>query len=151
MEHLGFAVTLFAAAAALALLEIEIEGDRGWASGLPTWRVQNRWTRVLLGSRALTGYHLYAHLFVLVMAHLPFGLGLVPFGWSAELRVVAFLILFWILEDFLWFVFNPAFGIRRFTREHVWWHGPSWWGIMPREYWVFAPLGVGIYALSWRI
>ena len=29
--------------AAFAQLEIQIEGNAGWARGLPTWRVENRW------------------------------------------------------------------------------------------------------------
>ena len=48
-------------------------------------------------------------------------------------------------------VFNPAYGLWRFTREHAWWHAPSWWGIMPREYWVFTPVGIGLYAASWML
>lgn len=149
MIHLAFVFGLIAAAAFFALLEIQVEGRAGWASNLPTWRVENRWTRLLLGSRAITGYHVYAHLFVLVALHLPFALGLAPLTWQAEARVLAFLILFWILEDFLWFVFNRDFGIARFTREHVWWHAPAWWWIMPREYWIFAPIGLALYILSW--
>src|SRR5687767_7516310 len=97
---------LLACASAFALLEIQIEGTSGWASGLPTWRLENRWTRLFLGSRVLSGYHLYVHVFVLLMLHLPYALYLVPFSWASELRLVAFLILFWILEDFLWFVLN---------------------------------------------
>lgn len=147
--HIFFAITLLASAGVFALLEIQIEGGSGWASGLPTWKLENRWTRFFLGSRALTGYHLYAHLFLLLLVHLPFGLSLIPFSWAVELRILSFLVLFWILEDFLWFVLNSRFGIARFTREHVWWHAPSWWGFMPREYWVFIPVGIALYVSSW--
>jgi hypothetical protein len=147
--HFAFVAFLAAAAAVFALLEIQIEGSSGWASALPTWRMQNRWTRLVMGSRALTGYHLYVHLFVLLLLHLPFALGLAAPTLAAEARILAFLVLFWILEDFLWFVFNPEFGVRRFTREHAWWHAPAWWWIMPREYWVFTPVGVALYLWSW--
>lgn len=148
--HFVFVIALLAASAIFALLEIEIEGSAGWASGLPTWRLENRWTRRILGARALTGYHLYIHLFVLLLAHLPFALGLVPFSATMELRILSFLILFWLIEDYLWFVFNPAFGWRRFRREHIWWHAPNWWWLMPRDYWIFGPLGILLYILSWR-
>lgn len=148
MEHLAFAATVAAAAAFFALLEIQIEGPDGWAAGLPTWRVENRWTRWFFSSRPLTGYHLYVHLFIIVVVHAPYGLGFVAPSWRAEGRILAFLILFWVLEDFLWFVLNPAFGIRRFTREHVWWHAPTWIWIMPRDYWVFLPIGVALYVVS---
>jgi hypothetical protein len=150
VPHLVFAGAVLAAAAFFALLEIQIEGGNGWASSLPTWRLENRWTRVFFGRRALTGYHLYVHLFVLVLLHLPYALALTTPSWAVEARIVAFLVLFWVIEDFLWFVFNPAFGLRRFTPEHAWWHAPSWWWIAPREYWIFTPLAVALYLWSWR-
>jgi hypothetical protein len=148
VQHLWFTAAVAAAAAAFALLEIQIEGGAGWAANLPTWRVENRWTRLFFSSRPLTGYHLYVHLWVLVMVHLPFALGFAPASWAGEARILAFLVFFWIAEDFLWFVLNPEFGIRRFTRGHIWWHAPTWWWIAPRDYWVFAPLGGVLYWLS---
>ncbi|MEX2570003.1 MAG: hypothetical protein WD737_01790 [Gemmatimonadota bacterium] len=149
MIHAAFIVALLSAAAIFALLEIQVEGSAGWASALPTWRFENRWTRRLLGARAVTGYHLYAHLFVLIALHLPYAFGFAVPGLRAEARILSFLTLFWILEDFLWFVFNPSFGIRRFTAEHASWHAPAWWWIMPREYWIFGPIGVWLYVWSW--
>ncbi|HET9986091.1 MAG TPA: hypothetical protein VFQ38_20995 [Longimicrobiales bacterium] len=151
MQHLLFAGGLTAAAALFALLEIQIEGREGWAAGLPTWRIRNAWTRRLLGAREVTGYHVYFQLFVLVMAHLPYLVAAVPPSLALELRILAFLILFWVLEDFLWFVFNPAYGLRRFRREEVWWHAATWWGVMPRDYWIFTPIGLALYVWSWRL
>lgn len=145
MQHVMFFGLVTAAAVTFALLEIQIEGRHGWASKLPTWRVENRWTRRLLGARAVTGYHVYIHLFVLLLAHLPYAVVPGAWTWSVELRILAFLILFWVLEDFLWFALNPGWGIRRFRPEFVWWHAPNWWGPMPRDYWLFLPLGVGCY------
>lgn len=148
MSDALFAAGVLAAATVFALLEIQIEGSAGWASGLPTWRWENRWTRRLAGARAITGYHLYVHLFVLVMAHAAYLMGMAEPSWRGEGRIIAFLIFFWVAEDYLWFVFNPAFGARRFRREHVWWHAPTWWWIMPRDYWIFLPLGAWLYAWS---
>lgn len=148
MQHFLFFGSLACAAAAFALLEIQIEGGAGWAAALPTWRRQNRWTRALLGGRPLTGYHLWCHVFVLTAVHLPFGMGLAAWSWRAEARVAAFLVLFWILEDFLWFVFNPAYGLHGFTQRRAVWHAHAWWGFMPREYWIFLPVGSALYALS---
>jgi hypothetical protein len=150
MVHLGFAAALAASATFFALLEIQIEGPHGWARQLPTWRIDNRWTRLVFGSRPMTGYHFYVHLFLLVLLHLPYALGFTAPSWAAEARIAAFWIAFWILEDYLWFVFNPAFGASRFRREHIWWHAPAWWWIMPREYWLGVPIAVALYLLSWR-
>ena len=47
--------------------------------------------------------------------------------------------LFWITEDFLWFVLNPAFGPAKFSPANVPWH--RYWiaGAVPVDYLV-APL-----------
>jgi hypothetical protein len=145
VHHLIFLFYLLATAFVFARVEIEIEGPEGWAANLPTWRIHNKWTKLLYGSRPLTGYHLWMQVFVLLLVHAPFGMGLIPWAWPAELRVIGFYILFFLLEDFLWFVLNPAFGLKRFRREHIWWHAPTWWWIMPRDYWVFGALGIGMY------
>jgi hypothetical protein len=145
MEHLILFTYLVITAFAFAKVEIEIEGPHGWAATLPTWRICNRWTKIFYGSRPLTGYHLWLQLFVFLIAHLAFPLGLSAWSWAMELRVIGFVILFFLVEDFLWFVVNPAFGIRRFRAEHIWWHAPTWWWIMPRDYWVFSIVGCGAY------
>ncbi len=147
--HLLFAGFLVVASTLFALLEIEIEGPTGWAHNLPTWRIENRWTRLLFGARPITGYHVYVQLFLAVLLHAPYAFGFVQPSWSNELRILAFAMLFWVLEDFLWFVFNPAYGLRAFTRDRIWWHAPNWWWIMPRDYWIFTPAGIACYLLSW--
>lgn len=146
MQDLLFLLTVAAAAAAFAALEVQIEGDAGWAASLPTWRYEGlSW---LLGGRPLTGYHLYCHAFVLIAAHLPYGFGFVAPSLRAEARILAFVILFWIVEDFLWFVINPAYGVRGFTKARATWHAHAWWWFMPREYWIFLPAGIGLYVFS---
>ena len=145
MQHLILAVYLVAAAFTFAKVEIEIEGPNGWAENLPTWRISNRWTKIFYGSRPLTGYHFWLQIFVFLLSHLPFALRIAPWTWPMELRVIGFVILFFIVEDFLWFAVNPAYGLRRFRREHIWWHAPTWWWFMPRDYWVFFFVGCAIY------
>ncbi len=61
------------------------------------------------------------------MAHPPYLLGAAPLSWPLEFRILSFLTLFWVL-DLLWFVFDPAFGLRRFRRDPIWWRAPGWWG-----------------------
>src|SRR5262245_178201 len=135
---------LVAAAACLAMIEIQIEGAAGWAQNLPTWRVENGWLARLFPGRPLTGYHLWLLVFVLLVAHLPFAFGL-PWTLRFESRALAFVFLFWVVEDFLWFALNPAFGIRRFRKEHIAWHRQAWWWIAPRDYWIATAIGIALY------
>ena len=149
LHQLIYLSYLLIAAFVFARLEIEIEGPDGWAANLPTWRICNKWTNLLYGSRPLTGYHLWVQAFVFVLVHAPFGMGFAKWSWMGEMRVIGFLILFFLVEDFLWFVLNPAFGLKKFRREHIWWHAPTWWWIMPRDYWVFGALGLAMYSASY--
>lgn len=144
MDHALWVGALLVLSFLFAKVEIEIEGGDGWAEKLPTWRVQNRLTDLLYGGRPLTGYHLWVQLFVLVFCHVPFAFGL-PITLKNEALVVAFMILFWILEDFLWFVVNPKFGIRKFKASEIWWHRKAWWLVAPREYFVMGALSVFLY------
>ncbi len=143
-----FLIVLLLTAWAFAHVEVQIEGPHGWATSLPTWRIENRWTRIFYSSKPLTGYHLYVQLFTLALVHLP--LCVVAPSWHVEARILSFFTLFWVIEDFLWFLLNPAFGLKRFKAEHIWWHADTWWWIMPRDYWIFTPVGIGLYVLSCR-
>ena len=99
---------------------------------------------VLLG-RPVTGYHFWLIIFVFSILHVPY-LFLTP-TWTTELQILSFNCLFWVLEDFLWFVRNPAYGIANFTPEKIWWH-KVWWGVMPRDYYVGSLAGAALYAVS---
>jgi len=70
--------------------------------------------------------------------------------WSLQLeaRVVACVMLFWVTEDFLWFVINPAFGLRRFRAEIVHWHKHWRWGA-PIDYWIFGALSALLFWYAW--
>jgi len=151
MEHAAFAAYLLLCASLYALFEIQIEGKEGWAAALPTWRVDIGWAKILYGKRPLTGFHVFGLLFVFTVVHLPYALCLCAPSWGYELRILGFVVLFWVTEDFLWFVYNPHYGIRRFKAEAIWWHRPAWWLIMPRDYWIAIPLGLGLYLLSVRV
>lgn len=121
-----------------AHVEIQIEGRDGWAGKLPTWRLPARhWvSRLFFGGREATGYHVWIQLFVLSLFHM--GYLFMPFGLSSELIILAMFILFWIFEDFLWFVLNPAYGIKAFKKDSIPWHKGAWWGCAPREYFIMG-------------
>ena len=129
-----------------AKLEIAIEGDAGWASSLPTWRIEEHWMLDWFwGGRAMTGYHAWAFSLVALFFHFPLIFS-AAFSWVTEARAMACIMVFWVTEDFLWFVLNPAFGLSRFSKLHAHWH-KNWTLGAPIEYWIFLPLGLGL--LSW--
>ena len=123
-----------------AKVEIQIEGDCGWAENLPTWRIERHWLLdIFWGGRPMTGYHAWAFSFMALVFHLSVFLG---GKWTLplEARILGSLMLFWACEDFLWFVINPAFGIRKFRPEHIPWHKHWCWGV-PVDYLVFTVFG----------
>lgn len=119
-----------------ANVEIQIEGAAGWAANLPTWRIENHWLLdIFWGGRPMTGYHAWVFSFMFLVFHLGV---FISTGWSirVECRILASLMLFWIIEDFLWFILNPAFGVQNFTPEKVPWH-KKWFLHIPVDYWTF--------------
>jgi len=143
MDLVALILFLFVAALSFAWIELNTEGTKGagWAEDLPTWRITDPWIVALWSGRPLTGYHLSILIFVFIMVHFPFVLGL-DWSWALERRVLGFYILFWVLEDWLWFVINPAYGLKRFKKECIWWHAPRWWKGAPLDYWIFTPIGI---------
>src|SRR6185369_8078240 len=148
---LALLLFVIAIAAVVAELEIQIEGEKGWAGALPTWRINNKATSFILGGayHPLTGYHFFLGLFVITFFHFPFVLGL---SWSGaiEFKIIAAFSLFWLIEDFLWFVFNPSFGISRFKPGEIPWH-QRWIWRLPFSYYKFFLLSLLFYTLSLSI
>jgi hypothetical protein len=133
-------------AVVLALWEVQIEGGDGWVAKLPTWRISRGWVLRFTGGRPLTGYHVFLTVFLLSMVHLP--LFFVPWHWRLEALLLGFYVGMFLLEDFFWFAFNPAYGIRNFRRGKIWWHR-GWWGPVPALYWVLAILATGLWWAGW--
>ena len=133
-----------------AHVEIEIEGTAGWAVNLPTWRIEHHWLLDLFwGGRPMTGYHAWVFSFMFVFFHFP----MVASGrasWRSEAHALGCIMLFWIVEDFLWFVFNPGFGMARFNAIEVVWH-KRWLWSAPIEYWMFLPIAaLLLWYGTWR-
>lgn len=121
-----------------AKVEIQIEGPNGWAESLPTWRIDEHWLLdIFWGGRPMTGYHAWVFTFMMLVFHLPvFMHGLDQWTLKEEARIIASLQIFWTVEDFLWFVLNPAYGISKFSRHMIPWH-KKWFLFMPVDYWTF--------------
>jgi len=130
-------IYVFILASLLAILEIQIEGAQGWAMNLPAWRPsRDKWYvkayEKFMSGREFTGYHLIMFTFVLFIFHLPYVFGL-SFSLEHWLKTISFFLIFTILWDFLWFVFNPHYPLKRFTGQHIWWH-KKWLGGLPADY-----------------
>jgi hypothetical protein len=130
----------------LGAVEIEIEGAHGWAERLPTWYRRRGPVATVygwcMGGRPLTGYHVFAALVVLLPLHLPYFRG-DPWSAGAEAHTVAVFLVLTVFADYLWFVLNPAYTVRRFRRGNVWWFRGPWLGPFPGEY----ILGLGLSCL----
>ncbi len=115
----GEALYLFVLGWLLAQLEIQVEGAYGWAERLPTWRFESPWFLKITNGKPLTGYHFYLISFLFFLFHFP--LLFVPFSPAVEAKIIAS---YWLMGDtwdFQWFVWNPAWGIRRFLTEKIAW------------------------------
>lgn len=128
-------------ALALAAWEIQIEGKDGWAAKLPCWR-KNEGTLVKIFGLPITGYHVFLVINLLLLVHLPI---FFASGWTGrnELAVLGFFLLMITLEDFFWFVLNPAFGVKNFKKSNpnIWWH-KRWFLGLPTWYWLIFPAGI---------
>ncbi len=149
--EIGRTLILFAWAFGLAGIEIEIEGGYGWAERLPTWYrkrgLVGRVYGVAMGRRPLTGYHVYAFTIPMLVLHLPFVSG-VEWTLAGELRTIATYFALAVVWDYLWFVLNPAYTVRRFERGRVWWFEVPWIWRFPLDYYVGVALSVGLAGLA---
>ncbi|MEJ8826851.1 hypothetical protein WKW80_33435 [Variovorax humicola] len=115
--------------------EIQIEGSAGWAANLPTWRIEKHWLLdIFWGGRAMTGYHAWVFPFMALVFFAPLAFN-GRWTWRDAALALAGLMVFWMVEDFVWFVANPAYGWAHFDPAHVAWH-PHWLLGAPVDYWI---------------
>ncbi len=124
-------LALFALCWLLARVEIEIEGGKGWAAGLPTWRWGPVWWLRLANGKEVTGYHMWLSLFLIAFFHLP----LVFSGFSRELwaKCASAYLLTTAVWDLQWFAWNPAWGFEKFRTTPIPWFRRKLFGF-PIEY-----------------
>lgn len=108
------------------------------------------YVRKMLGGREFTGYHRMIDLMQLFVAHLAvymLFLGTAPW-WIVEIKVIAFLFLSWSIEDTLWFVLNPFYGLKKYRPEFIPWHADDWWIFAPKGMLILFLQGCVVYAIS---
>ncbi len=95
-----------------AAMEVEIEGpDGGWAKNLPTSKFFNT---------HFTWYHIIMNTIVLLTMYRSF--------YKNTIMSKLFYTTAWFfVEDYLWFMINPGFGIKKYTKQDIWWHGKQNW------------------------
>lgn len=129
-----------------ALWEIQVEGKDGWAKLLPTFRI-NVFFRKLLGGKSLTGYHIFLLLLFITVFH---GLFINELGTlKIEYKIFGLVSWFFVIEDTLWFVFNPRYTWKRFRKQNIEWHNRWFWGL-PYTYWWGMIIGTGLLILGGR-
>ena len=126
MDLLFTALYVFMLSLTMALMEIQIEGKNGWARELPTWRASPnskifRVFSMIMPGKDLTGYHMLFFILIVMIFHFPYVQGL-PFTLLNWLMTLSLMFLCMLMEDFLWFIFNPAFGIHKFFHNQIPWH-----------------------------
>jgi|SRR3989344_4170040 len=137
---LGYILAIFIS---IAFWEAYIEGRGGWAANQVGWKTN---MKVGFLRRPLDAYHFWSWL---VMIPLFLMLPFVMFGWNAHLfwLVIIGFLLGTVLEDFLWFVVNPAFPFKDFNPKKVWWH--YWVGFgkykLPEFYLLYPILAILIW------
>lgn len=133
---LGFG--FFVWARLYASQEVSIEGPVGWAIAAPTWKTKNKLYGAAMSGKVLTGYHLTMFILPLFFLHLPILVPLLAWGTnlftlSRELELLAYYFILCTSWDFMWFVLNPAYGLKRFRKGEIQWH-KEWIGRLPKDY-----------------
>jgi hypothetical protein len=140
---LGYLAWVLVMSAFFAEVEIQIEGPYGWAAKLPTWRIEHHWLLdIFWGGRPMTGYHAWVFSFMVLVFFSPLAFT-GRWVWREAALALSGLAIFWVVEDFLWFVFNPAYGWHHFGPGQVPWH-KHWLGSAPTDYWVALALATGV-------
>ena len=96
-----------------------------------------------MGHRPLTGYHVFAFTIPLLILHFPFVFG-VEWTLEAELSTVAIFFALAVIWDYLWFVINPAYTVKRFKRGNVWWFEVPWIWRFPLDYYTGIGLSIAL-------
>lgn len=125
-------IQLFILAFFVGKMEGNIEGPHPWAKKLPTKRYRHWVLDKFLEGKDVTGYHIWLFSTLFLIFHYQFLLGT---AWSikAELMTLSAFILFAVVEDFFAIVFNPYFGIKKFSPKYIDWHA-NWVGSVPMLY-----------------
>ena len=134
-------VWIYAAMIAMSFWEAYVEGRNAWDKNKLGWKIR-------IGKRfTLSGYHFFIFW---VMWPLLLTLPFVIYGWDARLfgLIVSAYFSGMVIEDFCWFVVNPAVKLKEFWTSFSDYY--PWLRIGKRKIvpWGYI-LGIAIAVLSW--
>ena len=112
LKSLNESFFIFIYALIFSLIEIEVEGKYGWAKNLPTEYFYKK----------MTVYHIFMGLFIILSFCKIYFKSIKDFK-----KVIFFTTCWFLIEDFLWFVFNPHFKLKKYKKKHIWWHAEQPW------------------------
>ena len=118
--------------------ETQIEGKSGWAKHLPTFRINVMLTKLLIGKH-ITGYHIFLLAMFITIFHGVFLF--LPWSLRTEALVFGLFSLYFVIEDFMFFVVNPHYPLKNFKRGKIEWHR-RWFCKLPVSYWWGIIIGV---------
>ena len=107
-----------------SLLEIEIEGKDGWAKKLPTFTIKKGIFK------NFTFYHILMNMIVILTNTFPI-FNSIGINKKALFLSIYFNTLWFLVEDFLWFVFNPYYTIKKYNKNIDWHSNQKWLFGMP--------------------
>lgn len=127
-----------------AFQETQIEGKNGWARHLPTFRIDVFLTKLLIG-KEITGYHIFLLAMYLTIFH---GIFLFQsWNWKLEASIFGYFSLYFVMEDFLFFIVNPHYTLKNFCKGKIEWHQRWFWGL-PISYWWAIIIGIALLIIG---
>ena len=86
-------------------------------------------------------------IFMLAIVQMP--VFFIGWSWRLESLLLGFYVGMVLIEDFLWFLLNPFYGLKKFRKGQIWWH-KAWWGPVPSLYWILLALSIVFLWLGWK-
>ncbi len=107
-------IWVYLAMIAMSFWESEVEGRKAWDRGKMGWKIK-------IGRYCLPAYHFFVFW---VMWPLLLTLPLIIYGWDLKLLGILMSAYFscLVLEDFMWFVFNPARPFAKWNPKETTWY-----------------------------
>ncbi len=139
MDDLLVFAIVYAAMAAMGVWESSVEGRNAWDKGKLGWKVR-------FGKYTFTRYHFFVWV---MLALLVLALPLATVGWDARLFGVLLSALAsgMALEDFVWFLANPAVKFSEFNPRFASYY--PWVGVGRYKIPLWYVVGVGVAVISW--